>query len=466
MIRIWTILLLSSLLVWSCNNTKNISSKSLQSITLDIRIADTTAVVDTLRLYAWSSIQVEEVFKQATIKTATGYTCKFDLEKLPRGMYYLGMDLSDLKPLLLGTEKLVTLESTSAKVGDLVANKGSLNKDFDKLILRIQDENQELMTLLTDYSSANTDPEAQKIIKNKMAERDAVKVKMLDSLRKNSPELARIMAFNAFQTYPNHGVAGQTEATYFAQSFFQFVDFEDTVYVRLPYYYENIKNYVAALPQLGLKITEQKDAVDNLFAKVDENNPLYKPTVVGVMFGMLNRNNDLFLKYANIYIAKYKGNYIELDKFVEEQIAVLKGPAGSGDEAPNIVGQTPEGKTLELKSLRGKYVLIDFWASWCGPCRRDNPHVVSLYNKYKDKGFDILGVSLDNSEEKWKEAIISDKLTWNHVSDLKGWASELSKPYGVKGIPYTVLLDKEGKIIAERLRGPSLDAKLLELFGE
>jgi thiol-disulfide isomerase/thioredoxin len=120
---------------------------------------------------------------------------------------------------------------------------------------------------------------------------------------------------------------------------------------------------------------------------------------------------------------------------------------------------------MSLKDLRGKVVLIDFWASWCGPCRRENPNVVKVYNAYKDKGFDVLGVSLDTNKDKWVAAIASDQLSWHHVSDLKGWSSALSKPYGVRGIPHTVLVDKKGEIIATKLRGGQLEAKLKEIFG-
>ncbi|MCC6279471.1 MAG: TlpA family protein disulfide reductase, partial [Saprospiraceae bacterium] len=116
--------------------------------------------------------------------------------------------------------------------------------------------------------------------------------------------------------------------------------------------------------------------------------------------------------------------------------------------------------------MRGKIVLIDFWASWCGPCRRENPNVVANYNKYKDKGFDILGVSLDREPNAWKKAIKDDGLPWHHISDLKGWQSSHAAQYSVTSIPQTVLVDKDGKILARNIRGEQLGAKLKELLGE
>jgi len=112
---------------------------------------------------------------------------------------------------------------------------------------------------------------------------------------------------------------------------------------------------------------------------------------------------------------------------------------------------------LALSSFRGKIVLIDFWASWCGPCRKDMPGVVKLYNKYKAKGFEIFGVSLDKDKGHWVDAIKNDGITWPQVSDLKHWESEPAKMYDVRSIPFTVLLDKEGKIIAKGLRGAELE---------
>jgi peroxiredoxin len=135
-----------------------------------------------------------------------------------------------------------------------------------------------------------------------------------------------------------------------------------------------------------------------------------------------------------------------------------------GGTPPEFVQEDPSGQELRLSDFKGQYLLLDFWASWCGPCRRENPNVVRMYKTYKDKGFEILGISLDNNKQRWLNAIEKDQLTWPQVSDLKGWSNEVAQQYQVTSIPKTFLLDPDGKIIAVNLRGPALEAKLEEIF--
>ncbi|HEY8956200.1 TlpA disulfide reductase family protein [Chitinophaga sp.] len=161
------------------------------------------------------------------------------------------------------------------------------------------------------------------------------------------------------------------------------------------------------------------------------------------------------------------------DKILELEKNQSGGDAAGGEEpsavkvgqvAPDFTLPDPSGKMISLSSFRGKYVLVDFWASWCGPCRQENPNVVKAYQQYKGKNFTILGVSLDKTKDKWQEAIKADGLAWNHVSDLKFWDSAVVPLYGLNAIPTNFLLDPQGKVIAANLRGPALEAKLQEVL--
>lgn len=141
-------------------------------------------------------------------------------------------------------------------------------------------------------------------------------------------------------------------------------------------------------------------------------------------------------------------------------------PLSPGSEAKEIAQPNPEGEIMKLSDYRGKYVLVDFWASWCGPCRKENPNVVELYKKYKDEGFEVFSVSLDKDKARWEAAIEQDNLIWDgHVSDLKFWRSEAAQDYNVSSIPFTVLVDPEGKIVATRLRGMQLEQTLESIYG-
>jgi peroxiredoxin len=135
-----------------------------------------------------------------------------------------------------------------------------------------------------------------------------------------------------------------------------------------------------------------------------------------------------------------------------------------GSQAPDITASTPDNQWVKLSDFKGKYVLLDFWASWCKPCRQESQNVVRLYNKYKDKGFTVLSFSLDDNKEAWMKAIKDDHLTWTHISELKKWNSSVVSSYKIEGIPATYLLDKEGKILAMNLRGEELEAKIAEIL--
>ncbi len=200
------------------------------------------------------------------------------------------------------------------------------------------------------------------------------------------------------------------------------------------------------------------------------------PALIAAL-GVLNIEQD-FKTYEKVVLSLNKSfgesklvqayylNYQSYKKSIEE-----KKPLGIGKIAPlfeeKLLKPIEGESTFKLESLRGNVVLIDFWASWCGPCRRENPNVVKTYQKFKDKGFKIVSVSLDSDKKKWKDAIAKDNLIWPyHVSNLGGWKSNVGKLYGVSSIPFTVLIDEEGKIIKTNLRGKLLEDELDRIYRE
>lgn len=222
------------------------------------------------------------------------------------------------------------------------------------------------------------------------------------------------------------------------------------------------------MEQMQAKLQHQFDSIVNVHEKyvrsVIDNNPGSFANLMAIRQLNPEENPEYYQKVTESLYKKYPNSQF-VAMLHDEYKATSRTAIGA--VAPEITLPTPEGNTLSLSSLRGKVVLLDFWASWCKPCRVENPNVVRLYNKYKDKGFTVFSVSLDKSKEDWVEAIKKDNLSWpNHVSDLKMWDTPMVELYNFNGIPQTFLIDREGKIIAKNLRGEELEKKLAELFGK
>jgi thiol-disulfide isomerase/thioredoxin len=206
---------------------------------------------------------------------------------------------------------------------------------------------------------------------------------------------------------------------------------------------------------------ELREMATTIIKKNPDN--IISSVLLGELVNMKFMDEKSAMEYYTVFSDKLKeapltkqmGAY--LTKFTATEI---------GEKAPEFEALTPEGKPLKLSETLGKVTLIDFWASWCGPCRQENPNVVAAYQKYHDKGFNIISVSMDRpgADAAWKAAIEKDKMTWFHVSRLQYWDDPIAKMYNVTGIPATFLLDKDGVIIAKNLRGKDLHDKLAELL--
>lgn len=175
---------------------------------------------------------------------------------------------------------------------------------------------------------------------------------------------------------------------------------------------------------------------------------------------MTNKDKQLTAELANTIIQS------ELQRIAQSKAAPVEEGNLMGKTIPDFEQADVNGKMVNIKSFRGKYVLIDFWASWCGPCRGENPNVVAAFNKYKDRNFTVLGISLDKSKDNWIKAVNDDGLTWTQLSDLKFWSNAVAQQFGIQSIPQNYLIDPNGIVIGKNLRGSDLEAKLESIFNK
>ena len=274
--------------------------------------------------------------------------------------------------------------------------------------------------------------------------------------------------FNAFnQTPVFSGTEWAEPLNGYMRELKKFVDWQKSV--------KNPRQYQQS--EITKMVLDNKEPMDDYIIKTikkDPSNPANMLLMTNLMPMMGYENYDVkHLKVLQSVHKAFEERYPEhpMTKNIGAQVAQVETGYNEHVEfsqnkvAPEIALPNPDGEIIKLSDLRGKYVLIDFWASWCGPCRKENPNVVRLYNKYKDENFTIYSVSLDKDKKRWEMAIKADGLIWdNHVSDLKYWQSEVVPKYKIQGIPHTVLIDPEGKIIETKLRGAALEQKLKELF--
>ncbi|KUG07228.1 TlpA disulfide reductase family protein [Solirubrum puertoriconensis] len=208
-------------------------------------------------------------------------------------------------------------------------------------------------------------------------------------------------------------------------------------------------------------------------------NDAWSERVVGTKQLISQHPTSLVAAYATVDLSGYSREEALLDSLTNHFAAALpnsrytqvlldrqqaRQATAVGKPAPELSLPGPDGQPVALSSLRGRYVLVDFWASWCKPCRQENPAMVKLYQQYKQKGFEVYAVSLDDSREKWLKAIAADQLPWIQVSDLQGFSSPSAEVYDARAIPLTVLLDPQGRVVAKDLRGKQLEEKLAKLF--
>lgn len=428
------------------------------SLTNDCEVADSIHILehDGIALRIIKTVGLEE--------NVTGLSFKFEFDKLEQGFYFLGLQPNNVKAIILGNEKLVTVKG-SCKGLPAAQVQSTINTQFSTAFAKVQQFNKDFSVQVNAIRGARGNAETIKKATAEMAKIDTQKRALLNETTTKSTLLGNVIGLYTYLSFQNNNKTYNNEIEYFGNEYFAFINLSDPQFNRIPFLYDQVRQYTQTLTQVSQPNQVQEAFSIRLLSQIPPNTRAHKCVLAGIYNGYQQGNNQvLFAKFGEQYLKLYGSQNTDVAASLAPQIKMAKS-FSVGGEAPNFTMKQVDGTDLTLSDLRGKVVLIDFWASWCGPCRKANPEVVRIYNQYKDKGFDVLGVSLDRKQTSWEKAIEVDKLTWHHVSDLKGWKNAAAQLYSVRSIPQTILIDAEGNIIARNLKGAALEAKLKEILG-
>ncbi len=444
--------------------TKTVSARNGQ-VTLVCKIVEASANAEYIMLYDQVGLALREVARGQ--RQADGsYVLTMPTTPKPR-FYSLGFNETQIGRIILGNEPELTLYANAQYMEKGRTIGSAANKALENVLKRTEALRTTSDQLRADLrlAQASRDVVAIQTANTALASLGKEKTAFLDSLKKANAMLWRSATLQISPDYFDNPHGYQDELDFYSKAYFDYANLNDPAYDETPDVYDAFQNYVLLVSQLGANVNTSKQMFDTQLSKLKPGTNVYRRALSGIVSGMKIANHPEYTAYAKRYVDLYRNDDQGDIKRLEFDLK-RTSTFTPGMEAPDLVGNTPEGEPYALSKLRGKYVLVDFWASWCGPCRRENPNVKAMYEKYKSKGFDILGVSLDREETSWKKAIEQDGLIWHHISDLKGWNSEHAALYSVTSIPQTLLLDREGKIIQRNLRGEQLSEKLKEIFGE
>ncbi len=430
------------------------------------KIYDKPSNADSIRLYELMGLAGRQI---AVGPIAADGSFTLSMPSGPARFYGLGFNGVATAKLILGEEPEVKFYALATNMGNGRSMGSPANLAYEGLRKRVnafrEADAQPKPGALFNESGAAEASANRKAYQAQVQRSQQAKQQLIDSLKTANPLLWRVATLQFPPDYFIDKRGHGDEAEFYGNEYFSRANLSDAGYENIPDVFDAFKLYAQTLVQKGAYSERALPLAQAQLAKLPANSKVYRMALGGMLTGFQGIDNINYITLAQQYVEKYRkqnlGDVLALDLEIARAGTYMPGLV-----APDLAGPTPDNSTYSLKQMRGKVVLVDFWASWCGPCRRENPNVKALYSKYKDKGFEILGVSLDRDGEAWKAAIAADGLPWPHISDLKGWQSDHAALYSVTSIPQTILLDRDGKIIQRNLRGEALESKLREVFGE
>lgn len=394
-----------------------------------------------------------------------GGKARFTLQgKIPQeGVYFIGHPPYDLREIMLYPGDYVRTKGTVLNMKDLEVMPYDSQNKYIRTAECVKQLELSRMFIQPLTSNKGDESEEQRHMEN-VKQFNAQLLHLLDSIPKREKLIKDLLAVQLHPMYhPSLSSYYANEEEHYAKEFFKYVDFESINYEYLPHIYEQVMRYTRGLLVRGFSGSEARTHLDALLNKVPHGSIRHNMILIGVLTALLQEKQDLFIDYGNLYLKIYKEQNPAYAEQINQYIAeFLFMPIGS--LAPNFRLPTPDGNMLSLEQLKGNYVLIDFWASWCRPCRIENKELLPVYEKFKNDNFTILGVSLDKNRDAWLDAIGLDGMEWHHASDLKYWESPIVSQYKLNAIPFNILIDPEGKIIAKGIQPHKLEQLLTKRF--